>query len=66
MSELRDKVAVITGGASGVGLGIAKALASDGAQVVLSDVETARLSCRTSRRLRSSGRSASWRNSVRL
>ncbi|MBW2268470.1 MAG: SDR family NAD(P)-dependent oxidoreductase [Deltaproteobacteria bacterium] len=43
MSELRDKVAVITGGASGVGLGIAKALASDGAQVVLSDVETAAL-----------------------
>ncbi|RYE88414.1 MAG: SDR family NAD(P)-dependent oxidoreductase, partial [Hyphomicrobiales bacterium] len=35
MGELSGKVAVITGGATGIGLGSARALASEGATVVL-------------------------------
>ena len=39
MEELRGKVAVITGGASGIGLASAEALAGEGAKLVLADVE---------------------------
>jgi len=39
MKELRDKVAVITGGASGIGLALAHALAAEGMRVVLADIE---------------------------
>lgn len=39
MEDLRDKVALITGGAQGIGLGIARALKLEGAAVVLADVE---------------------------
>jgi NAD(P)-dependent dehydrogenase (short-subunit alcohol dehydrogenase family) len=39
MEELGGKVAVITGAASGIGLGIARALARRGVRLVLSDVE---------------------------
>ena len=39
MSKFKDKVAVITGGASGVGYEIGVALAKEGAKVVLSDIE---------------------------
>ena len=38
MSRLQDKVAVITGGASGIGLGIARRFVAEGARVVLGDV----------------------------
>lgn len=38
MSRLQDKVAVITGGASGIGLGIARRFVAEGALVVLGDV----------------------------
>jgi NAD(P)-dependent dehydrogenase (short-subunit alcohol dehydrogenase family) len=41
--ELANKVAVITGGASGIGRGTALALARRGADVVLADVNEARL-----------------------
>ncbi len=41
--HLADKVAVITGGASGIGRGTALALARRGADVVLADVHEARL-----------------------
>jgi NAD(P)-dependent dehydrogenase (short-subunit alcohol dehydrogenase family) len=37
--ELRDKVAVITGGASGIGRAMAERLAEDGVRLVLADIE---------------------------
>ena len=43
MIDLRDKVAVVTGGASGIGLGAAERLAAAGAQVVIGDLEPANL-----------------------
>jgi NAD(P)-dependent dehydrogenase (short-subunit alcohol dehydrogenase family) len=43
MKELRDKVAFITGGASGLGLGMAKAFGREGMKVVISDIEEAAL-----------------------
>jgi NAD(P)-dependent dehydrogenase (short-subunit alcohol dehydrogenase family) len=36
--DLKDKVALVVGGASGIGLGIAKALAAEGAKVALADM----------------------------
>jgi NAD(P)-dependent dehydrogenase (short-subunit alcohol dehydrogenase family) len=39
MKDLRDRVAVVTGGASGVGKALAKALLGEGMKVVLADVE---------------------------
>jgi NAD(P)-dependent dehydrogenase (short-subunit alcohol dehydrogenase family) len=38
MDEVRDRVAFVTGGASGIGLGIAKALLGAGANVVIADL----------------------------
>jgi NAD(P)-dependent dehydrogenase (short-subunit alcohol dehydrogenase family) len=43
MNELRDRVAVVTGGASGVGKALAKAFLGEGMKVVLADVEEAAL-----------------------
>jgi NAD(P)-dependent dehydrogenase (short-subunit alcohol dehydrogenase family) len=39
MQEFRDKVAVITGGASGIGLAMAERFAREGMKLVLADVE---------------------------
>jgi NAD(P)-dependent dehydrogenase (short-subunit alcohol dehydrogenase family) len=39
MQELKDRVAVITGGASGIGLAMAKRFAREGMKLVLADVE---------------------------
>lgn len=39
MLELRDKVAVVTGGAAGIGRGIVEALLEEGARVVIADIE---------------------------
>ena len=39
MQDFGNKVAVITGGGSGIGLGIAKALAAEGARLVVADID---------------------------
>ena len=39
MEDLNGRVAVVTGGASGVGKGVAKALLGEGCTVVLADIE---------------------------
>ena len=41
MEDMKDKVAVVTGAASGIGRGIARALASGGCHVVAADVDVA-------------------------
>ena len=38
MENLKDKVAFVTGGASGIGLGISKAMVAAGMRVVIADV----------------------------
>ena len=43
MQDFQDKVAVITGGASGIGLGMARAFAGAGAKLVLADLDRAAL-----------------------
>jgi NAD(P)-dependent dehydrogenase (short-subunit alcohol dehydrogenase family) len=43
IADLEGKVAVVTGGASGIGLGIARRLAAAGARVVIGDVEVSAL-----------------------
>jgi NAD(P)-dependent dehydrogenase (short-subunit alcohol dehydrogenase family) len=57
MKELRDRVAVVTGGASGIGLGMARALADAGAKLVLADIEEEPLSAAT-KALREAGAEA--------
>ncbi len=39
MKDFRNKVAVITGGGSGIGLGIGRALAREGARIVVADLD---------------------------
>jgi meso-butanediol dehydrogenase / (S,S)-butanediol dehydrogenase / diacetyl reductase len=38
MSKLEGKIAIVTGGSRGIGLGIAKRLAQDGADIIIGDV----------------------------
>ena len=40
---LKDKVCIVTGAASGIGLAIAEAFAKDGAKVVMADINEAKL-----------------------
>ncbi len=39
LKELKDRVAVVTGGGSGIGLGMARAFAAEGMRVVIADIE---------------------------
>jgi len=43
MQDLNDKIAFITGGGSGIGLAVAKALVDRGARVMLADIDEERL-----------------------
>jgi NAD(P)-dependent dehydrogenase (short-subunit alcohol dehydrogenase family) len=45
METFRDRVAVITGGAGGIGMAMARAFAARGAKVVLADLDEAALAC---------------------
>ena len=54
MKVLRGRVAVVTGAASGIGLGIARAFADEGVHLVLADIDGQRLE-QEAERLRSSG-----------
>ena len=38
--NLKDKVAIVTGAASGIGLAIAERFSAEGAKVVLSDLQS--------------------------
>jgi NAD(P)-dependent dehydrogenase (short-subunit alcohol dehydrogenase family) len=54
MEDLQGKVAVITGGASGIGRGMAEAFAAAGMKLVLADIEAPALEA-TARELRDAG-----------
>jgi NAD(P)-dependent dehydrogenase (short-subunit alcohol dehydrogenase family) len=54
MKEFRNKVAVVTGAASGIGRGMAETFAAAGMKVVLSDVEQPALE-KTTRSLLATG-----------
>jgi len=54
MKEFKDKVAVITGAASGIGRGLAEQCAKEGMKVVISDVDEKRLK-RVERKLKRDG-----------
>jgi len=43
MQDLKDRVAVVTGGASGIGLGMCRAFAKRGAKLVVADLDEANL-----------------------
>ncbi len=45
MLELKGKTAIVTGAASGIGRGIAKALAGAGMNLVLADLRPGPLAC---------------------
>ncbi len=59
MSELRGRVAVVTGAASGIGLGLATRFAAEGMKVVLADVDEARLERATKRLVKGGAEAAS-------
>ena len=49
MKELVDRVAVVTGAASGIGLALAERFAAEGMKVVMADVEASALSAAAER-----------------
>ncbi len=54
MDDLSGKVAVVTGGASGIGFGLAEAFATEGMKIVLADIEAAALA-EAAEKLRAAG-----------
>jgi NAD(P)-dependent dehydrogenase (short-subunit alcohol dehydrogenase family) len=54
LDPFRDRTAVITGGAAGIGAGLARAMAARGARLVLADVDQAALAA-TARQLEAEG-----------
>jgi NAD(P)-dependent dehydrogenase (short-subunit alcohol dehydrogenase family) len=54
MQDLRDKVAVVTGGASGIGFAVAQALGREGARLMLADIDASQLD-EAVRRLKAAG-----------
>ena len=52
MEEFRDRVAVVTGGASGIGRAMAERFAAEGMRLVLADVEEAALAATVAERSR--------------
>ena len=64
MQQLRDRVAVVTGGASGVGRALAKAFLGEGMKVVLADVEEPALKA-TAEALSADGEISSFVTDVR-
>lgn len=54
MNEFKDKVAVITGAASGIGMELARLCAKEGMKIVLADIDTKRLP-RVERRMKREG-----------
>ena len=46
MQDFRDKIAVITGGASGIGLACCELLVARGATLVLADIDEVRKGCK--------------------
>lgn len=65
MKELRGRTAVITGAASGIGLGMATRFAEEGMNVVLSDIEHVALD-RALKGIESGGQSSSGAKGTRL
>ncbi len=57
MRHFKDKVAVVTGGASGIGLALARRFAREGMRVVIADIEIEALGA-AERELRSMGATA--------
>jgi NAD(P)-dependent dehydrogenase (short-subunit alcohol dehydrogenase family) len=54
MKDIAGKIALVTGGASGIGLSMAKALAASGAKIALGDIDPGRLG-KAARQLRAIG-----------
>ncbi|MFN7950731.1 MAG: SDR family oxidoreductase [bacterium] len=64
MSAFQDRVAIVTGGASGIGLAVVQELAQRGAQVVIADVDGAKADAAAAAIVASGGRARAARVDV--